>query len=96
MKCSCEHDMVRVVPDLLVCECSASGRLANLKGVADDARRLIEREGGFDAVRQRLKDKRAAAVKAAGENRRALLAKWHSAGTYSKQTFVLIPGSPEA
>lgn len=49
------HEMIEVVNGLKMCECKTYGFLQHLKGAVDEARRLIAAEGGYDAVRARLK-----------------------------------------
>lgn len=75
------HEMIDVLPKLRVCECSAEGYLANLKGAVDEARRLIEAEGGYDVVRARLVNERTERLRKAKEDHANKLEKWHSAGT---------------
>jgi hypothetical protein len=54
--------MLGVTPDLLVCECSSYGRVASMKGAAAEARALIERSGGFAALRKKLEKQEADAA----------------------------------
>jgi hypothetical protein len=93
MKCPRQHDMIEINPSLRLCECSASGAGVHRLGEVDDARRLIDRAGGFDALCQRHAHEHAEAQKAATAQRQRLLIAWHRQGTYSAQTFKMMPGS---
>lgn len=76
------HEMVEVVRGLVLCECSVTGSLAHLKGIVADARALIDREGGLEAVRNRIAREHRAALKARKEERAELMKHWHEFGTY--------------
>lgn len=54
VSCAYQHDMVPVVPDLWLCECSSYGKLASRIDLAAEMRALIEKQGGFKVYRARL------------------------------------------
>lgn len=87
------HAWLPVLPELLVCECSATGRLANQMGAVDLVRRLIERQGGFDSLRQKLAGDQATSSQAKADKAARLRKGWHRQGGYSAKTFRAIPGS---
>ena len=52
--CVNNHRMVQIVPDLLLCECASYGRLTDMKGAVEDARKLVEASGGLSYLRDRM------------------------------------------
>ena len=51
--CARHHRMVPITAELAICECSAYGR-TYLKGMEDEARRMVERCGGIEKLRDDL------------------------------------------
>lgn len=74
------HVMIEVVKGLSICECTTYGTLAYLKGAAEEARRLIELEGGYDVVRARVKREAVEKLAAKKKERKELEEHWLSAG----------------
>jgi hypothetical protein len=56
VKPRCKHGCVfiEVTPSLFLCEHADYGAASYLKGAVEEARRLVERAGGFEKIRQRL------------------------------------------
>lgn len=52
LHCKNKHRMILIVTDLWLCECSAYGRLADLRGAVDEARGLVKTQGGVAAMRR--------------------------------------------
>lgn len=48
--CANKHRMVEIVPGLALCQCSSYGRLSNLKGAVAEARDVVARAGGIEAL----------------------------------------------
>ena len=51
-RCRRHHRMIQVVSDLWLCECSAYGRLVDMKGAVQEARGLVDAAGGIEAMRR--------------------------------------------
>lgn len=56
MKPRCKHGctFIEVTPALFLCEHADYGPASYLKGAVEEARRLVERAGGFEKIRQQL------------------------------------------
>lgn len=54
VECANDHRMIEVVPGLLLCECSSYGPLSDMKGAVEEARALVARAGGIEALRDRV------------------------------------------
>lgn len=52
--CMRNHRMVEVIPGFALCECSTYGRLSYLKGIEEEARRLVEKCGGIERIRDKI------------------------------------------
>lgn len=52
--CARNHRMIQILPELFLCECSAYGALADLKGAVPEARDLVDRQGGIELLRDRI------------------------------------------
>lgn len=64
--------MLLITPDLYLCDHEAYGPLASRKGAIDEARAIVDRAGGFKAIRQRVDaETEKARLKREGERRRA-------------------------
>lgn len=69
-RCARGCRMVPVLDHLWLCDHAAAGTMTNLKGVIEDARLLLDRAGGYRALRERL-DEAARRQKDAREERLA-------------------------
>jgi len=53
-RCKYGCTFIEVTPALFLCEHADYGAASYLKGAVEEARRLVERAGGFEKIRQRL------------------------------------------
>lgn len=53
-RCKFGCTFIEVTPALFLCEHADYGSASYLKGAVEEARRLVERAGGFEKIRQRL------------------------------------------
>jgi hypothetical protein len=53
-RCKFGCTFIEVTPSLFLCEHADYGAASYLKGAVEEARRLVERAGGFEKIRQRL------------------------------------------
>jgi len=53
-RCKYGCTFIEVTPSLFLCEHADYGAASYLKGAVEEARRLVEKAGGFEKIRQRL------------------------------------------
>jgi hypothetical protein len=53
-RCKYGCTFIEVTPALFLCEHADYGAASYLKGAVEEARRLVEKAGGFEKIRQRL------------------------------------------
>jgi hypothetical protein len=73
--CALKHRMIPIVEGLMLCECSSYGRLASRKGAVEAARRMVDKAGGIDTMRNKIEIAEASKDRARAKKRKEDLAK---------------------
>ena len=86
-----KHEMIEITPNLWMCECTATGSVTELVGAAEEARAMVARAGGFEALREQHAAKRKERLKLQREERESRREKQGQFGHYQP---VSTPGPP--